>query len=159
EASPQGRIDLIGVTTDGRAVRLVNHGTKPYNAYLPRTRAKYVAEKQKSGSHRINTFGLGGEIRVRCGRVFVSAPVTGPQSHVGVGWTRTTGGVEHAGDGGSRQGEFEAQVANRAKGQLGPPLPVNQTIYTPKRLKGSCPWLFAWNGKQMEFVTDVLWGS
>ncbi|MGH7457040.1 MAG: hypothetical protein ACRENG_37165, partial [bacterium] len=26
-------------------------------------------------------------------------------------------------------------------------------------LKGSCPWLYAWNGKEYEFVTDVLWAS
>ena len=25
--------------------------------------------------------------------------------------------------------------------------------------KGSCPWLFAWNGKEMGFVTDFIWRS
>ena len=28
-----------------------------------------------------------------------------------------------------------------------------------QRLKGSCPWLFAWNGREMAFVTDLLWRS
>ena len=28
-----------------------------------------------------------------------------------------------------------------------------------QRLKGSCPWLFAWNGHEMSFVTDLIWRS
>ena len=24
-------------------------------------------------------------------------------------------------------------------------------------LKGSCPFLYAWNGERYEFVTDVMW--
>ena len=28
-----------------------------------------------------------------------------------------------------------------------------------QRLKGSCPWLFAWNGQEMAFVTDLIWRS
>ncbi len=28
-----------------------------------------------------------------------------------------------------------------------------------QRLKGSCPWLFAWNGREMAFVTDLIWRS
>ncbi len=159
DATPQGRVDFTGITADGKPVRLVNKGTRSYNAYLPRPRAVYVADKDKSGTHRINTFGLGGEIRVRAGRLAVTAPITGPQVHVGIGANKTLDAIEYAWPDGSMQGEFEAQVANLPKGALGPPLPINQSIYTPKRLKGSCPWLFAWNGKRMEFVTDVLWGS
>jgi hypothetical protein len=33
-------------------------------------------------------------------------------------------------------------------------------VITEQRLKASCPFLFAWNGKQMEFVKDAVpWGS
>ena len=35
----------------------------------------------------------------------------------------------------------------------------NQTIVESQILKGSCPWLFAWNGEEYQFVTDVLWTS
>ena len=37
--------------------------------------------------------------------------------------------------------------------------PADQTIAATQRLKGSCPWLFAWNGREMAFVTDLLWRS
>jgi hypothetical protein len=37
---------------------------------------------------------------------------------------------------------------------------ANQDVVTEQRLKASCPFLFAWNGKQMEFVKDAVpWGS
>jgi len=37
---------------------------------------------------------------------------------------------------------------------------ADQEIVTEQRLKGSCPFLFAYNGKQMEFVKDAVpWGS
>ena len=37
---------------------------------------------------------------------------------------------------------------------------ADQQVLTEQRLKGSCPFLFAWNGKQMDFVKDAVpWGS
>ena len=32
-------------------------------------------------------------------------------------------------------------------------------IVAEQRLKGSCPWVFAWDGERMGFVTDFLWRS
>ena len=37
--------------------------------------------------------------------------------------------------------------------------PAKTTIAASQRLKGSCPWLFAWNGREMAFVTDLIWRS
>jgi hypothetical protein len=37
---------------------------------------------------------------------------------------------------------------------------ADQEVLTEQRLKASCPWLFAYNGKQMEFIKDAVpWGS
>ena len=36
---------------------------------------------------------------------------------------------------------------------------ANQVITAEQRLKGSCPWLFAYDGHAMRFVTDFLWRS
>jgi hypothetical protein len=38
-------------------------------------------------------------------------------------------------------------------------LAADSTINASQRLKGSCPWLFAWNGTAMNFVTDFIWRS
>ena len=36
---------------------------------------------------------------------------------------------------------------------------VDDAIVAEQRLKGSCPWVFAWDGTRMGFVTDFLWRS
>ena len=36
---------------------------------------------------------------------------------------------------------------------------VDDVIVAEQRLKGSCPWVFAWDGTHMDFVTDFLWRS
>ena len=35
-------------------------------------------------------------------------------------------------------------------------LKADQEVVTEQRLKGSCPFLFAWNGKDMKFVKDTV---
>src|SRR4030095_15497589 len=36
---------------------------------------------------------------------------------------------------------------------------ADHSVKATQRLKGSCPWLFAWNGREMSFVTDLIWRS
>ena len=36
---------------------------------------------------------------------------------------------------------------------------ADTAVLATQRLKGSCPWLFAWNGREMGFVTDLIWRS
>ena len=36
---------------------------------------------------------------------------------------------------------------------------MDDVIVVEQRLKGSCPWVFAWDGTRMVFVTDFLWRS
>ena len=38
-------------------------------------------------------------------------------------------------------------------------LAADQEIVAIQRLKGSCPWVFAYDGTGMQFVTDFLWRS
>ncbi len=37
--------------------------------------------------------------------------------------------------------------------------PVDTVLNEVQVLKGSCPYLYAWNGTEMAFVTDCLWGA
>jgi hypothetical protein len=36
---------------------------------------------------------------------------------------------------------------------------VDQTVVEEQVLKGSCPFLYAWDGERVRFVTDLLWGA
>ena len=136
-----GRLDLLGLDADGSPVKAVNRGTKNYHWQVIRTRAVTA-----TGDQRINSFGVGGVVQVRSGLLLQAQAITGPAEHFGLGeWTETDvarilwpNGVVNA--------EFS--------------LHDNQQVLAQQRLKGSCPFLFAWDGREMRFVKDTVpWGS
>ena len=97
------------------------------------------------GDGRINAFALGGEVDVRAGLLFQKQPITGPLLHFGLGEHRTANVARIIWPNGDVQAEFELQA--------------NQVVVARQRLKGSCPWVFAYDGEAMRFVTDFLWRS
>jgi Tfp pilus assembly protein PilF len=136
-----GRLDLVGVSGGGQAVQAVNRGTKSYHWQVVRPRAR-----QATGDQRINPFGIGGEIEIRSGLLAQKQLISSPLVHFGLG--------EHAGadvvrvlwPNGTVRAEFD--------------LKADTGIVTEQRIKGSCPYLFAFNGKQIEFVKDAVpWSS
>jgi Tfp pilus assembly protein PilF len=136
-----GRLDLLGITADQHAVQAVNHGQKNYHWAVIRPHAQ-----QAVGDQRINSFGIGGEMEVRAGMLVQKQPIAGPIVHFGLGDQPTADVVRVIWPNGSVRAEFAMKA--------------DQEVVTEQRLKGSCPFLFAFNGKQMEFVKDAVpWGS
>ncbi len=136
-----GRLDLLGFSADGQPVQAASHGTKNYHWQVVRPHAK-----QAVGDQRINPFGVGGEIEVRSGLLVQKQPITGPQIHFGLGNQTSAEVVRVVWPNGTVRAEFGVQA--------------DQEVVTEQRLKASCPFLFAYNGKQMEFVKDAVpWGS
>jgi Tfp pilus assembly protein PilF len=136
-----GRLDLIGLAENGVPVKAINHGTKNYHWQIIRPRAAKAV-----GDQRINSFGVGGEIEIRSGLLAQKQLVTGPVVHFGLGEQLTTDVARIVWPNGSVRAEFE--------------LKADQPVLAEQRLKGSCPFLFAYNGKQMEFVKDAVpWSS
>jgi hypothetical protein len=141
DMNDDGRLDLVGVTKDGRPVELVNHGTQNYAWQVLRPRNASV----KEGDQKINAFGVGGEAELRAGLLVQKLPITGPQVHFGLGSYTKADVVHITWPNGQAQGEFD--------------LAANSAPLAFQRLTGSCPWLFADDGHGMKFVTDVLWKS
>jgi hypothetical protein len=136
-----GRLDLLGFDSRGRAVDARNHGTKNYHWQTIRPRAH-----QATGDQRINPFGVGGEIEIRSALLLQKQAITGPVLHFGLGQQQVVDVARIVWPNGSVRAEFA--------------LKADQQIVTEQRLKGSCPFLFAWNGNRMSFVKDsVPWGS
>lgn len=136
-----GRIALLGLTSDGQPQAALNHGTENYHWQTIRPRARV-----STGDQRINSFGIGGEIEIRSGMLTQKLPITGPQLHFGLGEHTSSDVARILWPNGSVRAEFA--------------LKADQQVLTEQRLKGSCPFLFAWNGKEMSFVKDsVPWGS
>ena len=136
-----GRLALIGLATNGTPFAAENHGTRDYHWQTVRPRAR-----QATGDQRVNSFGIGGEIELRAGLLVQKQPITRPAMHFGLGAQKQAGVARILWPNGSVRAEFG--------------LKPDASIVTEQRLKGSCPFLFAWDGKQMSFVKDsVPWGS
>ena len=119
----------------------VNQSSKNYHWQVVRPHAV-----QAVGDQRINPFGVGGEIEVRSGLLVQKQPITGPLLHFGLGEQTEAEVVRVVWPNGTVRAEFGVKA--------------DQDVVTEQRLKASCPFLFAYNGKQMEFVKDAVpWGS
>src|SRR5258706_292147 len=112
------------------------------NAHLA-MRVQLIAVGLGSGKH--NSFGIGAKVEVRAGELYQTRVVTEPVTNFGLG------------------SHFKADVL-----RVQWPNGVPQTIYFPgtdqdvlelQQLKGSCAFLYTWNGKNFEFITDVMWRS
>ncbi|HEX7330000.1 MAG TPA: FG-GAP-like repeat-containing protein [Pyrinomonadaceae bacterium] len=136
-----GRLDLVGISAGGRPIQSINHGTKNYHWQVVRPRASNAV-----GEQRINPFGVGGEMEIRAGMQVQKQPITGPLLHFGLGEQTTADVIRVVWPNGTVRAEFEVKA--------------DQEVLTEQRLKASCPFLFAYNGKEMEFVKDAVpWGS
>ena len=141
DVNGDGTLDLLGLNADGQPVQAINHGTKNYHWQAIRPRAA-----QATGDQRINSFGIGGEMEIRAGLLVQKQLVTGPVVHFGLGDQTGADVVRIVWPNGAVRAEFETKA--------------DQTILAEQRLKGSCPFLFAYNGKEMKFVKDAVpWSS
>ncbi len=145
DVNGDGQLDLVGRAggpSDPRphVLRFLGKGTKGYHWQVLRPQAQPTA-----GDQRINSFGIGGEIEIRSGLLTQKQIITGQPVHFGLG-TRTAVDVARiVWPNGIMQADFDTKA--------------DQTIVAEQRLKGSCPWVFAYDGRGMQFVTDFLWRS
>ena len=142
---PDGRLDLVGIAPvrlfdSFRVVRLMNRGSTDYHWKDIRPRAQETA-----GDQRINSFGIGGYVEARAGLLFQKQLLTGGPVHIGLGTQTGIDVVRIIWPNGVPQAEFGVNV--------------DDGMVAEQRLKGSCPWVFAWDGTEISFVTDFLWRS
>jgi tetratricopeptide (TPR) repeat protein len=134
-----GRLDLLGLDDKG-AVTLKNSGQLRHHWVSMRPRGA-----AGEGDNRINSFGIGGQIEARSGLLLQIQPIERPVVHFGLG-ERLAADVARIGwPDGTLQGEFEFKS--------------DQSFLAEQRLKGSCPYLWAWDGQKMTFVKDCNWRS
>ena len=135
DADGDGRLDLFGAGPDGQAFVARGRGSKSYHWQLIRPRAANA-----TGDQRINSFGVGGEMEIRAGLLVQKQLIAGPVVHFGLGEQTGADVVRVVWPNGSVRAEFE--------------LKADQSVLAEQRLKGSCPSLFAFDGKGMSFVKD-----
>ena len=99
----------------------------------------------RTGGGKNNNFGIGSKLELRAGELYQTRAVTSRLTHFGLG------------------PHLKADVL-RVQWTNGVP----ETIYFPgtdadvlelEQLKGSCAFLYTWDGERFRFVTDVMWQS
>jgi tetratricopeptide (TPR) repeat protein len=139
DVNGDGQLDAIGIA-GGQPVRLLGKGSKGYHWQVMRPRAQPTA-----GDQRINSFAVGGEIEIRSGLLTQKQIITSRPVHFGLG-TRTAIDVARIfWPNGIMQADFDRKA--------------DESVVAEQRLKGSCPWVFTYDGSGMRFVTDFLWRS
>ena len=139
DANHDGLLDLLGVGA-GVAGRWLGKGSRGYHWKTFTTRAQ-----QNAGDQRINSFGVGGEIEIKAGLVWQKQVLRGGAVHFGLGPRSAIDVARVVWPNGVAQAEFG--------------IGVDDAFVAEQRLKGSCPWVFAYDGHGVSFVTDFLWRS
>jgi hypothetical protein len=99
----------------------------------------------KAGSAKNNHFGIGAKVEVRSGELYQTTVVTDPNVLFGIGNRSQADIVRITWTNGVPQNIFMPGT--------------DQSLVESQTLKGSCPFLYAWDGKQYAFVKDILWRS
>lgn len=99
----------------------------------------------KAGSAKNNHFGIGAKVEMRAGDLYQTMVVTDPNIHFGLGTI-------------SRADIIRIRWTNGVPQNIFMP-GSDQALIEEQTLKGSCPFLYGWNGEEYEFVKDILWRS
>ena len=139
EFDGDGVLDLAGMTSQG--ISVLQNSTSPMGHYVD-VRFKGIDD---NASGRVNHYAVGSVLEMRFGPHYRARIVRSPATHFGL-------------DG------FDAASSVRAIFPNG----LTQTVRDPKvdslveeeqTLKGSCPYLYAWDGEKYVFQTDCLWAA
>ena len=134
-----GDLDLIITGFNGGISLLRNDGGN-INNYV---NLKLVG--LRTGSAKNNYFGIGAKVEMRSGDLYQTMVVTNPNVHFGLGDFKKVDIIRITWTNGVPQNIFLPEA--------------NQALIESQVLKGSCPFLYTWNGKEYTFVKDITWRS
>jgi len=97
------------------------------------------------GSSKNNHRGLGSTVEARVGDAYQWHEVTSDVTHLGLGSRPQADVLRVVWSNGVPQNRLDARA--------------DQQIVEEQVLKGSCPFLYAWDGERIRFVSDLLWGA
>lgn len=134
-----GDLDAIVSTPEG-SVRFLRNDGGNNNHYV---KMKLVG--LRTGSGKNNYYGIGAKVEIRAGNLYQSKVVTSPDIHFGLGPRNQADVIRILWTNGVPQNMFFPGT--------------NQNLVEEQILKGSCPFLYAWNGEKYVFVKDIMWKS
>jgi len=97
------------------------------------------------GNNKNNKLGIGAQVELKSGDLYQLKTIRRSLTNFGVGMRDSLDAVRVIWPNGTPQ--FISDPSRRQK------------LIEEEKLKGSCPFLFTWNGKQFEFLKDMMWRS
>jgi len=131
-----GDLDLAVVTGGGEAALFENRGGNA-NGWID-----VALEGLPTGSGKVNRAGYGSEVELKAQELYVYRVVSRPVTHLGLGSRRKAEVLRVVWTNGIPQNELDPRVRT--------------LVREVQQLKGSCPFVYAHDGKRWHFVTDVL---
>jgi tetratricopeptide (TPR) repeat protein len=134
-----GDLDIVIAGLNGGVFLLRNDGGN-INHYI---KMKLVG--LRAGSAKNNHFGIGAKVEIRSGDLYQSMIVSNPEVHFGLGNRSKADVIRITWTNGVPQNIFSPGT--------------NQALIEAQTLKGSCPFLYTWNGDEFVFAKDIIWRS
>ncbi len=134
-----GDLDLFLIDIDGEVVALRNEGGNQ-NSWL-----QVRLEGVNAGNNKNNIDGIGAKVELKVGELYQLKYVTAPITHFGLGKEKQADVLRVVWTNGVPQNVITPKS--------------NQRILERQVLKGSCPFLYVYDGGGYQFVTDLLWRS
>ncbi len=131
-----GDLDLALVLPDGSVALFENRGGNA-NGWID-----VALEGLPTGSAKVNRFGFGSEVEARAQDLYVYRVASRPVTRLGLGARRKADVLRIVWTNGVPQNALDP--------------PVKTVLREVQQLKGSCPFLYAFDGARWHFVTDVL---
>ena len=132
-----GDLDLFFINAAGQLRALQNNGGNQNNWI------QVQLEGITAGNNKVNRDAIGSKLEVKVGDLYQLRYVSEQVSHFGLGAFDTADVVRVVWTNGVPQNVVTPQARQR--------------ILEKQVLKGSCPFLYVYNGEGYEFVTDLLW--
>ena len=134
-----GDLDLFLIDAEYSVVALRNEGGNQ-NGWL-----QVRLEGVSAGNNKNNIDGLGSKVEIKVGDLYQMKIITEPLSHFGLGAVKQADVLRVIWPNGVPQNVILPQA--------------NQRIVEKEILKGSCPFLYIYDGEKYQFLTDLLWRS
>ncbi|MBK7627953.1 MAG: VCBS repeat-containing protein [Bacteroidales bacterium] len=99
----------------------------------------------RAGSAKNNHFGIGAKVEMRAGDLYQTTVVSDPNVYFGMGNRSQADIIRITWTNGVPQNIFNPGT--------------DQALIEAQTLKGSCPFLYTWDGDEYVFVKDILWRS
>ncbi len=138
DADDDGDLDIVAAGPGG-LVLYTNDSSHGYGAL------RVTLRGLRTGNDKNNALGRGSSVEVKIGEAYQYQQARRTITRFGLGQNRRADVLRIVWNNGVPQNRLRPET--------------NQSVVEEQILKGSCPFLYTWNGEETVFVTDLLWGA